>query len=266
MLLAIDIGNTNIVLGCIRDEDDEILFAERLSTDHNKTALEYAISFRNVLHIYHLSAKDVTGVIIASVVPPITSLIDQALQKLTGKKAMIVGPGIKTGLNILMDNPATVGADLIVGAVAAIDEYPCPLVIVDMGTATTLAVVDGKRNYIGGMILPGLRVSLDSLTSRTSQLPRISLDPPRQLIGKNTIDCMKSGVLYGNASCIDGMVERIEEELGEPVTVIATGGLAKMIAKESATIDKIDHFLTLTGLRALYERNQVKSAERKGQE
>lgn len=256
MLLAIDIGNTNIVLGCIRDEDDQILFAERLSTDHNKTALEYAISFRNVLHIYHLSAKDVTGVIIASVVPPITSLIDQALQKLTGKKAMIVGPGIKTGLNILMDNPAQVGADLIVGAVAGIDQYPVPLILVDMGTATTITVIDRNKNYIGGMILPGLMVSLDSLTSRTSKLPRIGLDPPKKLIGKNTIDCMKSGILYGHASCIDGMVDRIENELGEKTTIVATGGLSGTIAPLCTHAIIHDDGLLLKGLLLIYKKNR----------
>lgn len=256
MLLAIDIGNTNIVLGCIRDEDDQILFAERLSTDHNKTALEYAISFRNVLHIYHLSAKDVTGVIIASVVPPITSLIDQALQKLTGKKAMIVGPGIKTGLNILMDNPAQVGADLIVGAVAGIDQYPVPLILVDMGTATTITVIDRNKNYIGGMILPGLMVSLDSLTSRTSKLPRIGLDPPKKLIGKNTIDCMKSGILYGHASCIDGMVDRIENELGEKTTIVATGGLSGTIAPLCTHSIIHDDSLLLKGLLLIYKKNR----------
>ena len=253
MILAIDIGNTNIVMGCIRDR--KILFTERISTDLSKTDLEHAISIKTVLELHHIVPSEISGAIIASVVPPITSLIREALRKITGCTAMIVGPGVKTGLNIQMDNPAAVGADLIVGAVAAIDEYPCPLVIVDMGTATTLAVVDKNRNYIGGMILPGLRVSLDSLTSRTSQLPRISLDPPRQLIGKNTIDCMRSGVLYGNASCIDGMVERIEDELGSPVTVIATGGLAGTITPLCKHQVFLDDELLLKGLLLLYEKN-----------
>ena len=255
MLLAIDIGNTNIVLGCIEDSDDSILFTERLSTDHSKTALEYAISFRNVLHLYHLSVKDVTGVIIASVVPPITSLIDEALQKLTGKKAMIVGPGIKTGLNIKMDNPAQVGADLIVGAVAGIAEYPVPQILVDMGTATTITVIDRDKNYIGGMIMPGLKVSLDSLTSRTSKLPRIGLDPPKRLIGKNTIDCMKSGILYGTASSIDGMIDRIEEEIGEEATIIATGGLAGTITPLCRHTIIHDDSLLLKGLLLIYRKN-----------
>lgn len=253
MILAVDIGNTNIVLGCIRNQ--EILFTERLSTDHSKTDLEHAISIKNVLEMHNLNPKDIEGAIIGSVVPPITSLIKQALYKITSCEAMIVGPGVKTGLNILMDNPAQVGSDLIVGAVAGIAEYPLPLVLVDMGTATTICVIDEKKNYIGGMILPGLRVSLDSLTSRTSQLPRISLDPPKRLIGKNTIDCMKSGILYGNASCIDGMVERIEKELGQPVTVVATGGLAGSIAPLCKHEIILDDELLLKGLLLIYEKN-----------
>lgn len=253
MILAIDIGNTNIVLGCIRNR--EILFTERLSTDHSKTDLEHAISIKNVLEMHNLNPKDIEGAVIGSVVPPITSLIRQALYKITGCQAMIVGPGLKTGLKILMDNPAQVGSDLIVGAVAGIAEYPLPLVLVDMGTATTICVIDDKKNYIGGMILPGLRVSLDSLTSRTSQLPKISLDPPKRLIGKNTIECMKSGILYGNASCIDGMVERIEKELGQPVTVVATGGLAGSIAPLCKHPIILDDELLLKGLLLIYEKN-----------
>ncbi len=255
MILAIDIGNTNIVLGAIDLSDDRIIFKERLSTDHNKTALEYAISFKSVMDLYGVPTEGVTGAIIASVVPPITSLISSALEKLTGKTPMIVGPGVKTGLNILMDNPAQVGADLIVGAVAGIAEYPCPLILVDMGTATTICVVDKEKNYIGGMILPGIRVSLDSLTSRTSQLPRIGLDPPKRLIGKNTIESMKSGILYGNASCIDGMVERIEEDLGQKACVVATGGLAGSVTPLCRHDVILDDELLLKGLLLIYRKN-----------
>ncbi len=255
MILAIDIGNTNIVLGCIDPADSRILFKERISTDHEKTALEYTISFKSIMELYGIDPAAVSGSIIASVVPPITSLISSALEKLTGKAPMVVGPGVKTGLNILMDNPAQVGADLIVGAVAGIAEYTCPLAIVDMGTATTICVLDKDRNYIGGMILPGIRVSLDSLTSRTSQLPRISLDPPKRLIGKNTIDCMKSGILYGNAACIDGMVERIEEDLGEKVCVVATGGLAGAVTPLCRHEIILDDELLLKGLLLIYKKN-----------
>lgn len=253
MILAIDIGNTNIVLGCMTEK--KILFTERLSTDHAKTDLEHAISIKNVLELHQIDPREIEGAIIGSVVPPITSLIRKALYKITGCTAMIVGPGLKTGLNILMDNPAQVGSDLIVGAVAGIAEYPLPLTIIDMGTATTICVIDGNKNYIGGMILPGLRVSLDSLTSRTSQLPRISLDPPKRLIGKNTIECMKSGILYGNASCIDGMIDRIEEDLGQKTTVVATGGLAGTIIPLCRHNIILDDELLLKGLLLIYQKN-----------
>ncbi len=254
MLLAIDIGNTNIVLGCL--EGKEILFTERLSTDHQKTAAEYAILFRSVLTLNHVDPEAISGTMISSVVPPITALMKNAVHKFTDTPVMVVGPGVKTGLNILMDNPAQVGSDLIVAAVAGIEEYTCPLIIIDLGTATTISVVDTRHNYIGGMILPGVRVSLDSLSTRTSQLPRISLDPPKKLLGKNTIDCMKSGILYGNASCIDGMVDRIQEELGCEATVIATGGLAESIVPLCKHKVIVDDELLLKGLRIIYEKNR----------
>ena len=253
MILAVDIGNTNIVLGCL--DGEEILFTERLATDHSKTALEYAILFKNVLDIHNVMPKQIKGGIIDSVVPPITTLIADAMEKITGIHPLNVGPGLKTGLNILMDNPAQVGADLIVGAVAGIHDYPCPLILIDMGTATTICVVDEDKNYIGGMILPGLRVSLDSLTSRTSQLPRISLDPPKRIIGKNTIESMKSGILYGSASMIDGMVDRIWNELGRETTVVATGGLAGSIIPLCMHSIILDDGLLLKGLRYIYEKN-----------
>ncbi len=253
MILAIDIGNTNIVLGCIQDK--KILFTERLSTDHAKTYLEHAISIKIVLELHSINPREIEGAIIGSVVPPITPLIRDALYKITGCTAMIVGPGIKTGLNILMDNPAQVGSDLIVGAVAGIAEYSLPLILIDMGTATTICVIDEHKNYIGGMILPGLRVSLDSLTSHTSQLPRINLDPPKRLIGKNTIECMKSGILYGNASCIDGMIDRIEKDLGQKTTIVATGGLADKVAPLCTHSVILDDELLLKGLLLIYEKN-----------
>ena len=173
-----------------------------------------------------------------------------------GKTVKIVGPGVKTGLNILMDNPAQVGSDRIVNAVAAINEYPAPLIIIDMGTATTFCVVDEKKNYIGGMILPGVRISLDALTSRTSQLSRISIEAPKKTIGKNTIDCMKSGIINGNAACIDGMVQRIERELGQKATVLATGGLAKKIVPYCEQKIIVDDELLLKGLRLIYNKNK----------
>lgn len=254
MILAIDIGNTNIVIGCC--DDEKIYFIERLSTNIPKTELEYAISFKNVLEIYGIDPAQIEGGIISSVVPPITNIVRSSAEKVLGKPVKIVGPGVKTGLNILMDNPAQVGSDRIVNAVAAINEYPVPLIIIDMGTATTFCVVDEKKNYIGGMILPGVRISLDALTSRTSQLSRISIEAPKKTIGKNTIDCMKSGIIHGNAACIDGMVGRIERELGQKATILATGGLAKKIVPYCEQEIIIDDELLLKGLRLIYNKNK----------
>lgn len=253
MILAIDIGNTNIVIGCI--EDDKILFVERLSTDATRTELEYAISFKNALEMYSLEPEDVSGSIISSVVPPVTNIVSEAAKKITGGPAMIIGPGVKTGLNILMDNPGQVGSDLVANAVAGIAQYPLPLIIIDMGTATTISVVDTNKNYIGGMIIPGVNVSSSSLTSRTSQLPKISLDAPKKLIGTNTIECMKSGLIYGNASCIDGMITRIEKALGQKATVVATGGISKCIIPHCTRKIIMDDELLLRGLLLIYQKN-----------
>lgn len=253
MLLAIDMGNTNIVIGCIKD--NEIIFVERLSTDLSKTELEYAVGFKTVFELYGIKETDIKGAIISSVVPPLTGIIRKAVEKIIGQKPMAVGPGIKTGLNILMDNPKTVGADLIVDAVAGISEYGAPLVIIDMGTATTISVVDKDRNYVGGMIIPGIRVSMDSLVNRTSQLPRIGFDAPEKVIGTNTVDCMKSGIINGNASMIDGMIDRIEDELGYPVKVVATGGLAGVVVPNCKREIITDDSLLLKGLNIIYKKN-----------
>ncbi len=253
MILAVDIGNSNIVLGCF--EDEKILFIERLSTNQNSTALEYTILIKNILELNSLSHQAFDGAIISSVVPSLTHTLQDAVTRLTGKQVMIVGPGIKTGLKIMLDNPAQLGSDRVADAVAAIHDYPCPLIIIDMGTATTVSAVDRNRNFLGGMIIPGLRVSLESLTMRTSQLPKISLDPPKKVIGSNTIDCMRSGIIYSTASSIDGVIERIEEELGEPCTVISTGGLSKTIIPYCRHKIIIDDLLLLKGLMIIYNKN-----------
>ncbi len=253
MVLAIDMGNTNIVIGCIAQE--KILFVERLCTDLSKTELEYAIGFKTVLELYGIESKDIEGAIISSVVPPLTHIVEAAVAKIIGKKAMVVGPGIKTGLNILMDDPKGVGADLIVDAVAGISKYGAPLIIVDMGTATTISVIDQNKNYIGGMIIPGLKVSLESLVNRTSQLTRISMDPPKKVIGKNTVDSMKSGIILGNASMLDGMLDRIMDELGYQAKVIATGGLAGVLIPLCKHDVIIDDELLLKGLSIIYNKN-----------
>lgn len=254
MILAIDIGNTNIVVGCI--DEEKIYFTERLSTVRTKTELEYAVDLKTVLDIYHIKRTDIEGCIISSVVPQITGIAKLAAEKILKKEVMVLGPGVKTGLNIVMDNPGQLGADLVADAVAGLASYPVPLVVIDMGTATTISVVNSKKQYIGGMIMPGVRISLDALTARASQLSGISIDAPRHIIGKNTIECMKSGVLYSNAAALDGIIDRIEEELGEKTTVIATGGLAKKIVPHCRKEIILDEELLLKGLMLIYTKNK----------
>ncbi|MBR5508765.1 MAG: type III pantothenate kinase [Lachnospiraceae bacterium] len=254
MILAVDIGNTNIVVGCI--DGEKICFVERLSTVLTRTELEYAISFKNVLEMYGIQTSELDGGIISSVVPPVTNIVKRSMEKILSRPVLVIGPGVKTGLNILMDDPRQVGSDRIVNAVAVAQEYPLPAAIIDMGTATTICVVDEKKNYIGGAIIPGVRISADTLTARTAQLPKISIEPPAKLIGKNTVDCMKSGVFYGNACLIDGMLERIEEELGQKMFVIATGGLAKSLIPHCKHDIVLDDELLLKGLKIIYEKNQ----------
>ena len=235
---------------------EKIYFIERLSTVRTKTELEYAIDLKTVLDIYHIKRTDIEGCIISSVVPQITNVAKLAAEKILKKEALVLGPGVKTGLNILLDNPGEMGADRVADAVAALTYYPVPLVIVDMGTATTVSVVDEKKRYLGGMILPGVRVSLDALTSRASQLSGISIEEPKRLIGKNTVDCMKSGILYGNAAAVDGIIDRIEEELGQKVTAIATGGMSKKIIPHCRREIIQDEDLLLKGLLVIYEKNK----------
>ena len=254
MILAIDIGNTNIVVGCI--DQEKTYFIESLSTVRTKTELEYAVDLKTVVDIYHIKRTDIEGCIISSVVPQITNAVKLAAEKVLHKEPMVLGPGVKTGLNIMMDNPGQLGADLVANAVAGIHEYPLPLAIIDMGTATTASVVNSKKQYVGGMILPGVGVSLDALTARASQLSGISIDAPRHVIGKNTIECMKSGVLYSNAAALDGIIDRIEEELGEKATVVATGGLAKKIVPHCKREIILDEELLLRGLLIIYEKNK----------
>ena len=254
MIFAIDIGNTNIVAGCI--DKEKTYFIERLSTVRTKTELEYAVDIKTLLDIYHIKKNDIEGCIISSVVPQITNAVKLAAEKILKKEVMVLGPGVKTGLNIMMDNPGSLGADLVANAVAGIAEYPLPLAIIDMGTASTVSVVDEKKHYVGGMIFPGINISLDALTARASQLSGISIDAPRRIIGKNTIECMKSGVIYSNAAALDGIVERIGEELGKEPFVVATGGLAKKIVPYCTKKIVLDEDLLLKGLLIIYEKNK----------
>jgi len=254
MILAVDIGNTNIMIGVI--DSKKTYFVERLTTTIGKTNLEYAITLKSILEIFHIEPSQLEGAIVSSVVPPLNRTIIAAIRKITGITAKLVGSGMKTGLNILMDNPKSVGSDMIVNSIGALTQYEPPLIIIEMGTATTMSVIDQNGRYIGGAILPGLRVSMDSMSSSTAQLPRISLDTPKKVIGKNTTDCMRSGIIYGNASMIDGMLSRIENELGQPATTIATGGIAKVILPLCSHEIIYDGELLIKGLLALYEKNK----------
>ena len=253
MVLAVDIGNSNVVIGCF--EGDDIRLLERMSTNRNSTALEYAVLIKTVLELNGLEKVAFEGGIISSVVPAVTNMVKAAIEKLTGNPPLVVGPGLKTGLKIMIDNPAQLGSDRVADAVAAVSEYPCPLITIDMGTATTISVIDKNQNFIGGVIMPGLRISAESLSSRTSQLPQISLDPPKKAIGRNTIDCMRSGIVLGCAATIDGIVEKIEQELGYPCTVVSTGGHANIVIPYCKRQIIVDEKLLLKGLMILYRKN-----------
>ena len=255
MILALDMGNTNVVAGCL-DEDEMIIFTERFSTDLKKTDFEYAMMIKSILEIHKIEVKEVEGAIIASVVPSLTHVLKSALRKLFDCEPMVVGSGIKTGLNIHLDDPATLGADLVVDSVAAMKIYGTPAIVIDMGTATTMTVIDREDVYIGGAIFPGLNVSVDALASGTSLLPRVSLGAPRKQIASNTMDAIKSGIIYGEASRIDGMIDRFISELGYPAKIVATGGLASVITPHCDHEIITDPDLMLRGLKIIYDKNR----------
>lgn len=254
MLLAIDIGNTNLVIGCI--ENDDILFKARIATDKTRTSDQYGVEIKNMIEAYGVHVSDIDDCIISSVVPPVFNSVRTGVMKVIGKQPMVVGPGLKTGLNIHVDVPSQVGSDRIVIAVAALAEYDAPLILMDLGTATTIEVVEPENKYLGGVIFPGVKISLDALTSRASQLPGISLDKPKNVIGKNTVDCMRSGMMYGTAAMIDGLIDRIEEELGHKSTLIATGGMAQFIAPLCNHKIILEKDLLLKGLNIVYKKNK----------
>ena len=256
MILTIDIGNSNIVLGGVRDQ--EIVFEARLRTEPTKTSDQYCVDLKILMEVYGVSNKDIEGTIIASVVPQVLNSMRTAIQKLTGKVPLVVGPGLKTGLNILLENPGQTGADLVVADVAALREHKPPLIVIDMGTATTMSVLDKNGAHIGGCIIPGVKISMDALTDRTALLPGLQLDQPKKAIGRNTIDAMRSGIMMGTACMLDGMVERMEAELGCKTTDIATGGIAKFIVPMCKTPMIYDKDLIIKGLAALYRDNKRK--------
>lgn len=255
MILAVDIGNTNIVLGVYRQRT--LLHHFRISTARSSTVDEYGVLIHNLFSMSGLSLKEVEGVIISSVVPPLVQVIVEMCNKYIGKEPLLVGPGIKTGLNLRYENPREVGADRIVNAVAAIEQYKCPLVVVDFGTATTFDCIDAGANYLGGAIVPGLGISTEALYQRASKLPRIELEKPKKVIGRNTVHAMQAGIIFGYAGQVEGIVRRIKQEMNaKELKVIATGGLAPLIAGETDCIDEVNPLLTLEGLRIVYERNK----------
>ena len=256
MILTIDIGNSNIVLGGVKD--DQIVFEARLRTEVTKTSDQYCVDLKILMEVYGVSNKDIEGTIIASVVPQVLNSMRTAIQKLTGKVPLVVGPGLKTGLNILLENPGQTGADLVVADVAALREHKPPMIVIDMGTATTMSVLDKNGAHIGGCIIPGVKIAMDALTDKTALLPGLQLDQPKKAIGRNTIDAMRSGIMLGTACMLDGMVERMEAELGYKTTVIVTGGIAKFIVPMCKTPMIYDKDLIIKGLAALYRDNKRK--------
>ena len=254
MILTIDIGNSNIVVGGVAGE--EICFEARLRTDATKTSDEYCIDLKMLLDVNHITPGEIEGSIIASVVPQVLNSMQTAIRKISDKNILVVGPGLKTGLNIQIENPGQTGADLVVGSVAALREHKPPLIVIDMGTATTMIVLDKNGALVGGAISPGVKISMDALTERTALLPGLQLDQPRKAIGRNTIDCMRSGIMMGAACMIDGMVQRMEEELGYKTTVIATGGIARFVTPMCRREIIYDKDLLLKGLAALYRDNR----------
>jgi len=253
MILALDVGNTNIVLGCM--EGTEIRQTFRVATDRLRTEYEYAVAFDSQLRFCGVDPKNFSGAILSSVVPPLTNVLSRAVAKATGVRPLIVGAGVKTGVNILLDDPAEAGSDLIVAAAAALRLYKPPLALIDMGTATTISVLDKNGSFRGGPIVPGVQLSLDALTARTSLLPKIPLEAPERCIGTNTVDSMKSGSVLGAASMLDGMLDRIEDELGMKVTAVATGGIASSIVPYCRHSVVLNDDLLLYGLAVIYEKN-----------
>ncbi|WNF37061.1 type III pantothenate kinase [Bacillaceae bacterium IKA-2] len=253
MIFVLDVGNTNIVLGVY--DGEELKYNWRVETNRQKTEDEFGMLIKQLFANEELTMKAIDGIIISSVVPPIMYALERMCKKYFSITPMIIGPGIKTGLNIKYDNPKEVGADRIVNAVAAIEAYGSPLIIVDFGTATTYCYINEEKQYMGGAIAPGIGISTEALYNRASKLPRIEIAKPKDVIGKNTVSAMQSGILYGYVGQVEGIVNRMKLQTKHSPTVIATGGLAPLIAKESTVVDVVDPFLTLKGLKMIYMKN-----------
>ncbi len=263
MILAIDTGNTNIVLGCINDQG-KVSNILRMETNLRKTEYEYAKDLKMILELTGVDLSAIDGVVISSVVPPLIDTLRRAVKLITGLDALIVGAGIKTGIDIAIDDPGTIAADLVATAVAAKNYYPLPCIIIDMGTATTITVVDAQGRYIGGAITPGVRLSMNALAQGTSLLPNIEIVPPQKVITSNTIDSLKAGIIYGTAGSLDGIIDRYLEVLGADTTIVSTGGLANVICPYCKHKIILDDHLLLKGLYVIWEKNKGK--RRKGSE
>jgi type III pantothenate kinase len=258
MLLTIDVGNTNTVLGVFRGE--ELIANWRLTTAREQTVDEYGVLTRNLFTLAGLDRDAIGGVIISSVVPPVNWTLAEMSRIYFGKKALFVEMGVKTGMAVLVDNPMEVGADRIVNGVAAFHKYGGPCIVVDFGTAITFDAISAKGEYLGGVIAPGLGIASEALFARAARLPRVEIKDPGKVIGTNTITHMQAGLYYGAVDMVDGMLTRFKKELGENAKVVATGGQAKLVAKGSKLIEHTDEFLTLTGLRLIWEKNQTGEA------
>jgi len=253
MLLCVDVGNTNIVLGAY--EGDELKFVARCATDKRRTADQYAVELCSILALHNCQRDSFKGAIVSSVVPPLQPTIRDAIKRIIGCKVMTISPGIKTGLNIKIDNPAILGSDLVCGAVSAITKYKPPCVLIDLGTATKISGIDKFGSFVGCSIMPGIGISLDALSSGTAQLPHIEFDSASAIIGTNTVDSMRSGVVFGTASMIDGMIRKYRSVLGNEAMVIATGGFSSVIIPFCETEILLDKNLVLDGLRHIYYKN-----------